>query len=156
MPTINIIFLLLFLLLQHVTYNGDNKCKTYSRCGVPQGSMLSPLLFLIHINCLSNVCNNMMSLLFEDDANLFHSGSDAYGIQQEINADLMQISQWLKIFKSSLNVKKIHFMVFMNKNPSKPNNDLQTECIRCIHSRAFQYQIDLHMLHNFVVALPAH
>ena len=65
----------------------------------------------------------MMSLLFADDTNLFHSGSDAYRMQQGINADLIQISQWLKINKLSLNVKKTHFMVFMNKHSLKPDND---------------------------------
>ena len=48
-------------------------------------------------------------------------------MQQNIKADLIQISEWLKINKSSLNVKKIHFMVFMDVNSLKPDIDLQTD-----------------------------
>ena len=69
----------------------------------------------------------MMSLLYANDTNIFHSGSDAYRIQQELNTDLIQLSQWLKINKLSPNVKKTHFMVFMNKNSSKPDIVLQMD-----------------------------
>ena len=63
----------------------------------------------------------MMPFLFANGTNIFHSGSDAHRIQQEIDTDLIQISQWLKVNKLSLNVKKTNFMVFMNKNSSKPD-----------------------------------
>ena len=71
------------------------------------------------------MCNNMMSSLFADDTNLFYSGSESYRIEQKINADVIQISQWLNINKLSLNVKKTHFMAFMNKNSPNPDIDLQ-------------------------------
>ena len=75
----------------------------------------------IYIYNLSNVCNNMMPFLFANGTNIFHSGSDAHRMQQEIDTDVIQISQWLKVNKLSLNVKKTHFMAFMNKNSSKPD-----------------------------------
>ena len=64
-----------------------------------------------------------MSLLFADDTNLFQSGKDVIQLQQEVEADLNRISEWLKINKLSLNIKKTHFIVFTNKNVPKP--DLQ-------------------------------
>ena len=107
---------------QYVTYNGQESSKKAINCGVPQGFILGPLLFIIYINDLSNVCNHMMSLLFADDTNLFVSGKDVIKLQQEVEMDLNRVSEWLKINKLSLNKKK-HFMVFSNKNASKP--DLQ-------------------------------
>ena len=69
----------------------------------------------------------MMPLLFANGTNIFHSGSDAHRLQQEIDTDLIQMTQWLKINKLSLNIKKTHFMVFMNKNSSKPDIALQID-----------------------------
>ena len=105
---------------QYVTYNGTESSKRAIKCGVPQGSILGPLLFLIYINDLSKVCNYMMPLLFADDTNLFASGLDVNKVQQEVEIELNQISEWLKIDKLSLNIKETHFIVFTNKNVLKP------------------------------------
>ena len=91
---------------QYVMYNGQESSKKAINCGVPQGSILGPLLFMIYINDLSNVCNHMMSLLFADDTNLFVSKRDVIKLQQEVKMDLNRISEWLKINKLSLNIKK--------------------------------------------------
>ena len=68
---------------QYVTYNGVESSKESIKCGVPQGSILGPLSFLIYINDLSTICNYMMPLLFlfADDTNLFSSGHDISKIQ---------------------------------------------------------------------------
>ena len=105
---------------QYVAYNGVESSKKSIKCGVPQDSILGLLLFLIYINDLSTVCNYMMPLLFADDTNLFFSGHDISKVQQELEADLNKISEWLKVNKLSLNIKKTHFIVFTNKNASKP------------------------------------
>ena len=112
---------------QFVTYNGEKSSKKNIICGVPQGSILGPLLFLIYINDSSNVCEFMMPLLFADDTNLFNSGKEFNRVQLEIENDLMRISEWLKINKLSLNIKKTQFMIFTNKNASKPNIDLKID-----------------------------
>ena len=91
---------------QYVTYNGTESSKRAIKCGVPQGSILGPLLFLIYINYLSKLCNYMMPLLFADDTYLFASGVDFNKVQQEVEIELNQISEWLKINKLSLNIKR--------------------------------------------------
>ena len=112
---------------QFVSYNEEKSCTKNILCGVPQGSILGPLLFLIYINDLSNVCEFMMPLLFADDTNLFNSGQDSEKVQSEILSDLSRISEWLKINKLSLNIKKTHFMIFTNRNSQTPDIDLSID-----------------------------
>ena len=97
---------------QFVTYDDCKSEKQYIRCGVPQGSILGPLLFLIYINDLCSICVNTMPLLFADDTNLFASGTDLKSLQACVNKDLSAIAEWLKANKLSLNVKKTHIIWF--------------------------------------------
>ena len=106
---------------QFVTYNGmvsKTKCIT---CCVPQGSILGPLLFLIYINDLYNVCCASIPILFADDTNLFYSGSHVDALVQNINDELLNISKWLKAKMLSLNIKKTHFIIFHRKKTCVSN-----------------------------------
>ena len=68
-------------------------------CGVPQGSILGPILFLIYINDLAGICKRTLPFLFADDTNLFISGKNINEMVQELNNELREISTWLKINK---------------------------------------------------------
>ena len=70
---------------QYVTYNGVSSQLKNINCGVPQGSVLGPLLFLLYINDLSNVCKCTMPLVFADDINLFINGSELDGLESLTN-----------------------------------------------------------------------
>ena len=91
---------------QYVTYNNVSSNTKSINCGVPQGSILGPLLFLIYTNDLSKVCTYTTLILFADDTNIFLNGLDIKQMQKTINKELLNISNWLKANKLSLNVKK--------------------------------------------------
>ena len=112
---------------QYVTYNGSQSSQQLIKCGVPQGFILGPLLFLVYISDLCIVCKSTEPVLFADDTNLFSSGSNASSLQDGVNNDLAIIAEWLKVNKSSLNIKKTHFMCFSAKNKPGPCISLQID-----------------------------
>ena len=101
---------------QFVTYYGVSSTPQTIKCGVPQGSILGPLLFLIYINDLANTCKTSLPILFADDTNIFTSGKNQHELESNINDELCRISARLKVNKLSLNIKKTHYMIFTTKN----------------------------------------
>ena len=73
---------------QFVTYNGVQSRNQLIKCGVPEGAILDPLMFLMYINDLASVCQCTFSILFADDSNLFISGRDPYLIMRTMNNEL--------------------------------------------------------------------
>ena len=73
-------------------------------CGVPQGSVLGPLLFLIYVNDISNVLENNKLKLFADDTNLFLSGRSNCELETKANVCLNKMQNWFLANKLSLNV----------------------------------------------------
>ena len=99
---------------QFVHVNNIDSSKLNIDKGVPQGSILGPILFLIYINDLKN-CTDLFTLLFADDSNFLISGKNFADVKQKLNSELKKITDWFRSNQMSLNPEKTKFMVF-NKN----------------------------------------
>ena len=84
--------------LQFVEYNGHNSSCTNISCGVPQGSILGPLSFLLYINDKNN--SYLQLILFADDTNAFLSHKDADCLVDILNTELNKLSTWLGLTDS--------------------------------------------------------
>ena len=76
--------------------NGEPSDLRELSCGVPQGSVLGPLLFLIYINDLPNVSDKLSFFLFADDTNIYFESDDLLCLERTINNELKQLNLWLK------------------------------------------------------------
>ena len=97
---------------QFVDFCGTQSKVEEINCGVPQGSVLGPLLFLIYINDLPLVSELLNTIIFADDTNLFITHEDIDVLQTTANEELVKVSEWLKVNKLSLNIKKSHAILF--------------------------------------------
>ena len=97
---------------QFVSINGINSKKQIMKYGVPQGSVLGPLLFLIYINDLHKAIKFSTVHHFADDTNLLVVGKSLKAIQKQINIDLKLLCKWLKADKISLHASKTELIIF--------------------------------------------
>ena len=107
---------------QFVLLNGEQSSMQNLECGVPQGSLLGPLLFLIYINDIQHSSKLLSFILFADDSNIFFSHPDPFELLSIINSELEYVSDWLKVSKLTLNVKKKKIMLFSNSISNLPGN----------------------------------
>ena len=106
-------------------------------CGVPQGSCLGPLLFLVYINDLPFCLNKGKVTMYADDTAISHSSRCLSKLQYDLNQDLVNLQNWLHGNKLSLNVVKTQSLVWI-----KMADDEDDTC------RARQYRGKISARHN--------
>ena len=107
---------------QYVTLNGFRSTLNDIKFGVPQGSVLGPLLFLVYINDLSISVKNSTVHHFADDTNLLYINKSIQTLCNKINYDLKGVTDWLNSNRISLNINKTEFVIFRS-----PRNPITTE-----------------------------
>ena len=111
---------------QRVVLNGQNSSWTNVHAGVPQGSILGPLLFLIYINDLADDLSSNVKL-FADDTSLFSVVHDVNASARELNNDLKKINKWAFQWKMSFNPdprKQDQEVIFSRKIKKLPRPSL--------------------------------
>ena len=105
----------------------NNSLSTFQNvsCGIPQGSNLGPLLFLIYINDLPDSLEITEPAMFADDTNLTVTGETSAEIQNKLEGEIQNVLKWLRTNKLTLNEKKTEYMLIGSaKRLKQIQNDL--------------------------------
>ena len=102
---------------QHTTINHQKSSLSNIKYGVPQGSVLGPLLFLLYINDLNQAAVHSHVHHFADDTNFLYAIHSLKNLNKAVNFDLSNLVQWLRANKISLNANKTEIVVF--RSPTK-------------------------------------
>ena len=107
---------------QYVVVDGVESTQLDVNLGVPQGSVLGPLLFLIYVNDIVNSSNLLKFSLFADDTVVLYSHKNVTTLVSTINQELQMLNDWFKCNKLFLNFKKTKYVLFHSKRKRIPPN----------------------------------
>ncbi len=107
---------------QRVSVGGTLSKSNYNNNGVPQGSVLELLLFLLYINDIPQSLKIMNFHLFADDTSLFYSNKNIDNLEETVNCELAKISDLLIANKLTLNVNKTNFIIIKPRQKKLPRN----------------------------------
>ena len=114
---------------QYVSVNGHNSRTRNLSCGVPQGSILGPLLFVIFINDLPFIDNLAKFILYADDANIIFTGQSIEIIETNMRNFISELEEWVALNGLKLNISKTKYMLFSNRNTRDINVKISANSI---------------------------
>ena len=101
---------------QYVSINGEPYTTRSLEYGVPQGSILGPLLFIIYINDIPEICKFARFILYADDANIIVSANNMQELEKKFNILSKSLETWVSTNGLCLNLKKTNYMIFAKRN----------------------------------------
>ena len=107
---------------QYTIINGVKSETKAVTCGVPQGSVLGPLLFLLYVNDIENCISSDIPRLFADDTGLFIHGSNLTSIMESAQNVLNKLQDWFYCNKLTLSIPKCSYVIFRGVKRALPNN----------------------------------
>ena len=107
--------------------------------GVPQGSILGPLFFIIYINDIAISSKILTFYLFADDTTILYSHKNIDTVEETINRELIHVSDWLVANKLSLNVKKSNVLLFRSKNVVTRNINIEINGVQAEEKEHAKY-----------------
>ena len=110
---------------QYVAIDDIKSPRQVMTCGIPQGSTLGPLLFLIYINDLPKCSDSLTFRVFADDTNLFASARDLKNLETLINSELEKVKKWCDVNKLSINFKKTNYMIIKSFRKASRSIDIK-------------------------------
>lgn len=106
---------------QYVEYGGTNSTTQTVSFGVPQGSILGPLLFILYVNDITSSSRLFDAILFADDTTLYASHSNLDTLIEMVNNELNNVHGWITANKLTLNINKTKYLIHQ-RNKNVPRN----------------------------------
>ena len=104
---------------QVTTVNGNESTASYVKHGVPQGSILGPLLFILYLNDLPRVVKHCKISLYADDTCVYIASKGPQQLEEMLNEDLSSMCKWFSHNELLLNAKKCKLILFGTKKTVK-------------------------------------
>ena len=134
---------------QFVEFKSSKSVRKNIACGVPQGSILGPLLFLIYVNDIVDNINHGNAILFADDTTILFDDINFDSLIHKMNENLNIVYKWLCLNKLSLNIDKTNFIIFhrpQRKIPFQPEVKIENRQINLVSDTKFLgVYVDEHM-----------
>jgi hypothetical protein len=122
---------------QFVSCKESMSSKLNISTGVPQGSILGPLLFIIYINDIINISNKLKFFLYADDTNILFTEESPLNLKTKLELELIKLLTWLDVNKLSINLAKTSYIIFGNYNIKDLELTMLNTAIRMIESTKF-------------------
>ena len=107
--------------------------------GVPQGSILGPVLFTLYINDIAQILNHSKICLFADDTVIYYAHKNIEVAAEAIQQDLHEIDRWMDSNKLTINIRKTQYMIISGHHKKFESIDIRIKDSPLIRTKSYKY-----------------